>query len=350
MVTIDEIARQVGVSKWTVTRVLNGDVDYRRPSYAKRAEKIRRIARDLDYRPNAAARAVATGRHGCIALVLAEHVFFSNLPIGLVRGLEAAAVSNDFRLSITRLPDAVVTDAARMPRVLREHHADGLLINYQFHIPPRMRDLVERYRLPVIWLNSQQPEYAVFADDRNAGRRATTYLLERGFRRIAYVDFSHGDAELPDRHYSATDRAAGYADAMRDAGLQPRVIRDPTLTIPRPERVAAAHAILEAPDRPEAFVTYSESTALPLGIAGYKLDLPIATPALPIATFADDAIDIMGLSLPTMLVPNSEIGRQGVASLLARIAEPEARFPAVAVPFGFTDQPRASPIQTSLNQ
>ena len=56
--TLNDIARQAGVSPQTVARVLSGTNKENRPSSIERAQKIRELARQLNYRPNAAARAM----------------------------------------------------------------------------------------------------------------------------------------------------------------------------------------------------------------------------------------------------------------------------------------------------
>ncbi len=71
MGTLDEIAKAAGVSRMTVSNVLNGKNKETWSSTAERAERIREIARELNYRPNAAAKAVVTGRFGGIGLLLA---------------------------------------------------------------------------------------------------------------------------------------------------------------------------------------------------------------------------------------------------------------------------------------
>ncbi len=339
-VTSLQIAETCKVSQATVSRILSGTASHS----ARTRRRVLAAADRLGYRVNAAARTTATGRFSTLALLLSEHSYYSHLPNALLRGVEAAATEADHRLSIARLADGEVTDETILPRVLREHSADGLLINYHFHVPGPMRDLINRYRIPAVWLNAKEPHDAVYPDDRGAGRMAARYLLERGFKRIAYVDFSHGQAELGIRHYSASDRAAGYEEAMRTAGHEPWVIRDPHRTVERPERYPMARSILESADRPDAFVTYAETTMLPLAIAGLKLELGLGSDKFPMVTFADDPMDFLGTPLPTFLVPNREVGESGVRMIMNRIASPQVPQASLAVAFSFTDKARKPPI------
>ncbi len=343
MATLSHIANRCGVSRRTVASILTGGSDPQRPSAIKRAARVRAVAEELGYRPNAAAKAVATKRFNNITLLLAEHIFHATLPIQLLRGIEQAAGEAEQRLSLARLPNTIVADETKLPAVLREHSTDGLLINYHFHSPPAMQNVLERSGIPAIWLNAKRDHDAVYPDEHGAGIMAAEYLLKRGFRRIAYVDYSHGQAELSEKHYSATDREAGYREAMRHAGLQPRVVRDPRRTLERDQRYAAASQLLNAEDRPEAVITYADSTAIPIAIAGFKRGLPVGTPKLPIVTFADAPIDFLGSPLPTLLVPHLDVGRRGVLALLRRIAGDEAPLSPDRVPFDLTDQPIMPP-------
>ena len=67
-----------------------------------------------------------------------------------------------------------------MPRLLTEACSDGLLIDYTHAIPPALLALIERHRIPAVWINSRQPLDCVRPDDEAAGYDATRRLLERG--------------------------------------------------------------------------------------------------------------------------------------------------------------------------
>lgn len=77
MATLQQIAQQAGVTTATVSNVLSGRVQVQRSDAVKRARRIRRIARQLGYRPNAAARATRTGRTGCIGMLISANYAYS---------------------------------------------------------------------------------------------------------------------------------------------------------------------------------------------------------------------------------------------------------------------------------
>ncbi len=69
MTTLQEIAQRAGVSKMTVSNVLNNRNKENWPSTASRAQEIRALAEQMGYRPNLAAKAVVTGKFGAIGIL-----------------------------------------------------------------------------------------------------------------------------------------------------------------------------------------------------------------------------------------------------------------------------------------
>lgn len=331
MVTIEKIARASGVSPSTVSHVLG------RRSHLFRAEtrdKVMLTAESLGYRPNAAAKAVATGRFGGIALLLSTQQYRSSLPGGLLWGINAGLVDRDLQLSLAMLPDEKLTNEGFVPKLLRQLSADGLLVNYTDHIPSQMLDLIGRYKIPSVWINAKQPADCVHPDDFAAGRAATEHLLARGHRQIAYADFLH-TIHTPEAacHYSVLDRRAGYVAAMVDAGLTPRLLlrseREPT---DEPSRIA--RAALSGPDRITAVVGY----AIPSlnAIASEAEAIGLRVPAdLSAITFNNGPATLGYRPATTLLVPDEAVGRIAVEMLNEKIDNPAIALPCQAVRFEF---------------
>ena len=168
-VTIRQIAARTGLSPITVSRVLGDKSDKHRP---ETRERVLRAAEELGYRINTAARAISTGRFGSVALLMSTEGSFSYLPGPLMDGIQEVLEEQDLHLTVARLSDEKLTDAEYVPQILREWTADGVLINYHFHIPGRLIELVRRYNVPSIWINSKQECNSVHPDDFGAGRRA----------------------------------------------------------------------------------------------------------------------------------------------------------------------------------
>lgn len=309
--TLRDVARHAGVSIMVASRALGGQVKGLRSDAAVRAERIRIIARQINYRRDLAATATRNGRFGSIAIVLSSgDARRSNLPADLLAAVTDALDARDMHLAVTRLSDAALTDAARVPRLLRDLGADGLLVNYNQWVPPAMNTLIEQHAIPAVWINDKRPHDAVYADEVDAARRATQHLLELGHRRIAYV----GHPESPQRHYSEADRRAGYASAMIDAGLTPC----PLLEDASADKAALLARTFAAPDRPTAIVAYSitQATLTLLVAAESGLRCPHDVSLI---TFSGQQAHF-GRAVTMMRVPDAEVGHAAVRTLLARIA------------------------------
>jgi LacI family transcriptional regulator len=195
---------------------------------------------------------------------------------------------------------------------------DGLLLNYTHGFPPEMMDIVRDHAIPAVWINSKQESDCVYFDDLGAGREATRLLAERGHRAVAYVDYSHGPS-FPTPHYSAGDRRAGYAEAMRAAGLAPRFIEPRSgFDVPSPRRIEAAEAWLGRADRPTGLVCYgpAEVTAVMVAAKGLRLESPRD---FSMVTFGEAPIKQFGPHVTTLVTPEEALGREAVGMLLARI-------------------------------
>jgi DNA-binding LacI/PurR family transcriptional regulator len=346
-VTIKDIAQHLGLSHQAVSFAMRG---VPKVGPATR-ERVLAAARELGYRPNSVARSMRAKRFGSIGLLLSDDLRHSNLPPQLLRGIQETLEKQDVQLTVGRLPDEILTRSGYVPALLRHWSADGLLINYQEGIPQRMIELINEEHVPAMWINSRQASNCVYADDFAAAREATARLIALGHRRIAFVDYSHGDASLASgSHYSALDRQGGYEHAMTDAGLAPRVLRPPGLFYTTAERPVHARALLEASDRPTAIVCYSGSTLAPVALAALMLGLKIPQD-LSLIDFGDAPMTAMGFIPTTMIVPQEALGRQAVQSLLGRLETPDAPVPQQAI--AYTYEPGASvapPNKNASNQ
>lgn len=336
MSILDQVAQRAGVSARTVTRVMRGDIKERWPSAASRAARIRQIARELGYRPNSSASAIRNGRFDCLGLLLSADEGRSNLPPMLLDGVHDELLERRMHLTIARLPDEALGAAGAFPRILEECCCDGLLVNYTDRIPAPMLQRLAEDPVPTVWLNCRRASDCIHYADLDAGRLATQTLIERGHRRIAYVDFTDFDAN-PENHYSRFDRHAGYLQAMREAGLTPWP-RQRFIGLQRRARLDALVELLRSPQRPTAVISYDagERVLLAATMAGLSVprDLSIITfgDELPGEHAEADGESFIGVRLAKLRLPTHEAGRQAVRMLLRKIEQPELELPALVLP------------------
>lgn len=336
MSTLQEVARQAGVSSRTVTRVMRGDIKECWPSAVRRAERIRQIARDLGYRPNSSASAIRRGRFDCLGLLLSADEGRSNLPPMLLDGIHDALLQRRMHLSIARLPDETLVEAGAFPRIMQECCCDGLLVNYTDRIPATMLKRLEEDPVPSIWLNCKLKRDCVHYDDLSAGRDATVALIERGHRHIAYIDFTRFH-EQPDSHYSRVDRHAGYVQVMTESGLM-ATPREQFAGIAGKARLQTLIQLFKSPNRPTAVITYdgAERVLLAAAMAGLRVpdELSIISfdDELPQGAKAEDGEDYVGIDIAKLRLPTTLAGQVAVKMLLEKIEEPGTTFKPQVLP------------------
>lgn len=207
MATMWDVAQRAGVSTATVSRVLN-QTCYVQPVTRERVEKA---MRELNYRRNAAALALAT-RSGAMLGLLTGNLadpFFARL----AKGAEAIARKNNYRLMVCSGAHQVEQEKSGLDFLINQGceaivvHAtrltDEILLRYSAHTPAMV--LINRY-IPAL------AHRCVWLDNLNAALCATNYLLALGHRRIACVT-----ANLPiaDRDL----RLQGYQLALAQHGI-----------------------------------------------------------------------------------------------------------------------------------
>lgn len=330
-VTLKEIATQADVSEMTVSKVLSGRYQPTQKRAVARATKIRKIAQKLGYRPNAAAKAIRSGRFGSMALLMSVKPHRGALFQDMLFAIHDELASNDLKLTLARMTDEQLTDDAQLPKLLSEWCCDGMLVNYTDDVPQRMRDLINDHHLPAVWVNTLLDHDCVLLDDEPGSYQATQALLESGHRRIAFVDYTHGPEKI-DPHYSAAARLAGYEKAMRHAGLTPHnILPTALLMTPREERVNISRHWLSLPDRPTAVVTYGYEEVMPIMHAAMSLGLDVPRD-LSLVTFGQSSMATLGPFIATMQLPTEEMGRRAVSMLLEKVAQPQELIPSVALP------------------
>jgi DNA-binding LacI/PurR family transcriptional regulator len=204
--TITDVARVAGVSRAAASRVINGTpgvaVDVR--------QRVRRVIDDLGYRPNPAARALASGRTDVVDLVVVGYPtgnFGTNPYYGrVVAGVLAALADTSAHMRLHRV---TAEDApALLARIAATPDLGALLVNASAEAAAPVRDRV-------VSMHASAPGVPFVDTDNEAGAfEAVQHLVERGRRRIAGL---HG----PRAHPCAVQRHDGYLDAMRAAGLRP---------------------------------------------------------------------------------------------------------------------------------
>jgi LacI family transcriptional regulator len=242
-VTLKEIAAEAGVSIYTVSRVLNGKNKEAYQPAARRAEKIRDVARRMGFIPNASARAMRrSGQTKVIGLLVPEIYFASIVDFETMLGLNQRLEDHGYLLTLIRstevskpardLPDEL-SDEHDQAQWLMEHPSpvfqermlDGMVV--MGLIPPAMCQLVSRITPACLWLdtNITEENNNLRRDEYEAGRLLAKQMLRRGYRKIIAVLPSY--PEEPVRHYSFSERVRGVMSVVQatDVPVQEELLR-----------------------------------------------------------------------------------------------------------------------------
>lgn len=202
-----DIAEDLGVSMVTVSKALRNHPDISKET----RERVLRRMKELNYRPNLAARALVTGRTHLMGLVVPDlvHSFFSQLANAISKVIREQGYS-------------LVISSSQEDRELEQQEIDHLLARsvdclFIASTQPTAESfrLIEEQETPYILVDRKIPGLAanfVGVDDELVGYLATEHLIEIGCRRIAHIGTPYVSPAL--------GRREGYRRALRHHGIQ----------------------------------------------------------------------------------------------------------------------------------
>lgn len=314
-ITLKTIAKRAGVDISVVSRVLNNKASQYRIS-DKRASQILRISKDLGYMPNSHAQSISSGKFNCVTLLCSTHRERSYLSSRLTDAVSQRLEENEKHLMLAKIPDRTNNELSSVPMIFRTLSSDGLIVNYTHHVPEELTCTIRNIGIYVIWLNVKFPFDSVYADSFKAAEIATKKFLEKGHKKIAYIDIYHPE-NVEDAHFSAFDRHNGYAFAMEQAGLAPVRFSPPKPTYPGEDAVRFFYEILSRPDRPTAILTYWSHCLGAIYKAANLLKINIPED-LSIITFSGEPSIELGLSCSAMIEPDYNLGSAAIDLFLQK--------------------------------
>ncbi|MCX4671597.1 LacI family transcriptional regulator [Streptomyces sp. NBC_01381] len=210
--TLEAVAARAGVSRATVSRVVNGDTGVREAL----AEKVRHAVDELGYVPNRAARSLVTRRHDAVAVVIAEpetRVFADPFFALQLRGISKELTSRDVQLVLLLTEGR--DDHERVGRYLSGGHVDGALV-FSLHLDDPLPGIIQGAGVPTVfggrpgWPDGTATSPYVDCDNRGGARAAVRHLVSLGRTRVAHITGALDQT-------SAVDRLDGFRDVLPDA-------------------------------------------------------------------------------------------------------------------------------------
>lgn len=312
--TINDIARLSGVSKKTVSRVIN-----RSPLLNDETRKrVNEIIRTTGYVPNPQARALALRRNFLIGLVHDNPN--AQMVLGMQQGILSVLKGTEYELIVRPVDRGSTTMVADIRLFLERQRPHGIVL-----LPPicendEIAALCEELRCRYVRMGSAELDDAphmVASNDREAVREAVTYLIEQGHRLIGLI-------AGPDGFRSAYERRQGYEEALSAGPMDYDGAYVVTGNYRFESGIAAAEQILAAEPRPTAIFASNDEMAAGALHAARRMGLDVPGD-LSIVGFDDTAIAAhIWPPLTTVRWPIVAMGQAAARKLLAGTSDAQA--------------------------
>lgn len=311
--TLESVARHAGVSRQTVSNVINSPQLVRDETM----ERVRAAIDELGYRPSAAARQLRTRRSNTVGLRLEQVRDGINGAVldRFLHALTDTAQEHGYRVVLFTAADDHA-EIEQYTQLLDTADLDAFVLTSTHRGDPRATWLTE-HQVPFVtfgrpWTSPTGDDEAVthpWVDiDGAAGTEAATrHLLDLGHRDIAFLGW-------PDGSDTGDDRAAGWAAAMTAAGTSAADLRRLRVQVPDsvPAGAQATERVL-ADASPTALVCASDSLALGALTVARQVDPPVAVIGF------DDTPVAAAIGLTSVAQPLVDVARRAFGLLLAQI-------------------------------
>jgi DNA-binding LacI/PurR family transcriptional regulator len=302
---LGDVAALAGVSAMTVSRVLNAPDRVR----AQTRARVLAAVRELDYRPNSAARQLVTGRSGVLGVVSIDTTLYG--PASTLFGIEQAARLNGYTVSIASLSMLNRRSIEEGVHRLRSQSVDGVII-----VAPHesaadgLRHLPAEIPAVAVDAGSDPPVPAVMVDQRAGAARATRHLISLGHETVWHLA---GPADWID----ASGRIEGWRGVLEAEGRPvPDVLRgdwSPRSGYQLGRRLAA---------NPSVTAVFVANDQMALGVLRALREAGRRTPEDVSVVGFDDVPEAayFGPPLTTVRQDFGEVGRHAFHLLLDRMA------------------------------
>jgi LacI family transcriptional regulator len=325
-----DVAHLAGVSRATVSYVVNGLADSRVPISEETQRRVLEVIKDLGYEPDARAQALRSGSTQTIGLILPDihNPHFWQTADGVEQELRASGYN--LLLSSADLDPEYEEDVFKM---LSRRRIDGLILigASLFQSEGAQKTLAQllKRRFPIAIIGNHQTVDCVASNYQAATQEAIAYLLSLQHRRIGLIygvpPLRDGlrTVDLPVDFAGGMDRLQSYQDCFRTAGLPV----DPELIVTCGPAIEdsyqAALQLLRLPARPTALLVINDLLAIgALRAAG---DLGLRVPA-DLSLIGYDDIPLASYLTPRLTTSSKDmvrVGREAANLLLARIQDPD---------------------------
>lgn len=308
-ITLDDVAKEAGVSRKTVSRVINAN------GYVSEEtrQRVEIAVNKLGYRPNLLARSLASDRSTVIGIIIPSiaNRYFSQV----IAGVEAVAHENEY--SVLLLNSYGDPDRERDAlHLLEEHRVDGLVYNTPTLPVTELRQLLLRQKAVVIIGHDPLDDLAgtVNVDVSTAMIQAVEHLVDVGRRHIAYIKPGIND------RYPHRKRLEGLRRGFQELALGTQPLLVEALGRNIQDTSDQVEAWLRSQPHVDGIICYNDETAFATIEACDRLGI-LVPDDIAIVGFDDISLSrLQRISLTTFRIPRYEVGATAARILFERIA------------------------------
>lgn len=314
-VTINDIAKESGVSCATVSRVLNdsGYVKY------ETKQKILKVIEKLNYTPSAIARSLSTNKTNIVGVIVPQinNPFFGEI----IKGISKIADEHDLNIILCDTDDSMEKELKAL-KLLKEQRIEGILItptSVEDEFNSEYLKTIDSFGIPIVLIDGNV-KYStfdgVFVDNIKGAYDGTEALIKAGHEKIAIITGRMNSKP-------AQDRFIGYEKALARNNIL--LNKEYIFYGDYNKEISYEHTkkILSMKDRPTAILVCSNMMTLGCLKALYEENVRIPEDMAIIAFDRIDVLNIVGMNISFINGPTIEMGEIGMKILIDNLNNKE---------------------------
>jgi len=311
--TIVDIAKVLNISASTVSRALRDHPDISKAT----KKRVLETAERLDYFPDSMAQGLKKRRSTTIGIIVPEikHHFFSHA----ISGIEDITYRSGYTIMVCQSNEDYEREMINLHALVSNRVAGILVSIAQNTVDVSHFEILQKRKIPVVFFdrtNEKITQNQVVADDYVGAFEAVSYLIKKGYRKIAHLCG-------PENISIGRDRCNGYQDALLQHGLavdEKYIIRG---GVQQNDGSIAAQKLLQMAHRPDAIFAVNDPVAIGAYVVLKEQNIKIPQ-EIALVGFSNNPVSaLLEPSLTTVEQPAHEIGKTAAKILLEQIESEE---------------------------